>query len=109
MDSTFSLVRERYLNSYQKAIEEDLDNKYEEHYVKKIEDGGRFEIVSKSGRANDEIIKFAKQEKVDIIVMGTHGGTGIEHVIFGSVAKRVLRHSPFPVFIIPCKKKLERS
>ena len=93
----------------QKAIEEDLDNKYEEHYVKKIEDGGRFEIVSKSGRADDEIINFAKQEKVDIIVMGTHGRTGIEHVFFGSVAERVLRHSPFPVFVIPCKKNLERS
>jgi nucleotide-binding universal stress UspA family protein len=45
----------------------------------------------------------------DIIVMGTHGRTGIEHVFFGSVAEKVLRHSPFPVFIIPCKKKLERS
>jgi len=93
----------------QKAIEEDLDNKYKERYVKKIEDGVRFEIVTKSGREDDEIIKFAKQEKVDIVVMGTHGGTGIEHVIFGSVAEKVLRRSPIPVFIIPCKKKLERS
>ncbi|MCK4815915.1 universal stress protein, partial [bacterium] len=42
------------------------------------------------------------------IVMGTHGRTGIEHVVFGSVAERVSQHSPFPVFIIPCKKKLER-
>jgi len=39
--------------------------------------------------------------------MGTHGKTGIEHVFFGSIAEKVLRHSPFPVFIIPDRKKTE--
>ena len=106
---TEALTSEENLEKIQKAIEEDLDNEYKERYVKKIEDGVRFEIVTKSGRADDEIIKFAKQEKVDIVVMGTHGRTGIEHVFFGSVAEKVLRHSPFPVLIIPSKKKLERS
>ena len=102
-------ITEENLEKIQKAIEENLDNNYKEHYVKKIEDGVRFEIVTKSGREDEEIIKFAKQEKVDLVVMGTHGRTGIEHVFFGSVAEKVLRHSPFPVLIIPCKKKLERS
>jgi len=97
------------LKRIQKSIEEYLDDNYSERYVKKIENGVKFEIITKSGREDDEIIKFAKQEKVDIIVMGTHGRTGIEHVFFGSVAEKVLRHSPFPIFIIPCKKKLERS
>jgi len=97
------------LEKLQKAIEEDLDNKFRDHYVKKIEDGIKFEIVTISGREDEEILKFAKKENVDIIVMGTHGRTGIEHVFFGSVAEKVLRHSPFPVFVIPCRKKLERS
>jgi nucleotide-binding universal stress UspA family protein len=66
-----------------------------------------FQIVTKSGREDEEILTFAKQENVDIIVMGTHGRTGVEHVFFGSVAEKVLRHSPFPVFVIPCKKKHE--
>ena len=95
------------LEEIQKSIEEDLDNKYREHYVEKIEKGVRFEIVTKSGREDDEILKFAKQEKADLLVMGTHGRTGIEHVFFGSVAEKVLRHSPFPVFVIPDRKKLE--
>ena len=97
------------LKRIQKSIEEYLYDNYSERYVKKIENGVKFEIVTKSGREDDEIIKFSKQEKIDIIVMGTHGRTGIEHVFFGSVAEKVLRHSPFPIFIIPCKKKLERS
>jgi len=101
-------INKEDLEKIQRAIEEDLDNKFREHYVKKIGNKIKFEIVTKSGREDNEILKFAKKENVDIIVMGTHGRTGIEHVFFGSVAEKVIRHNPFPVFIIPCKKKLER-
>jgi len=101
-------INKEDLEKIQRAIEEDLDNKFREHYVKKIGNKIKFEIVTKSGREDNEILKFAKKENVDIIVMGTHGRTGIEHVFFGSVAEKVIRHSPFPVFIIPCTKKLER-
>jgi len=96
------------LKKIQRAVEEDIANNYKERYEKKIESGISYEFITKSGREDNEILKFAKQEKVDIIVMGTHGNTGIEHVLFGSVAEKVLRHSPFPLFIIPCKIKLER-
>jgi len=97
------------LEKIHKVIEEDIANNYKERYVKKIENGVTFEIVTRSGREDEEILEFAKKENVDIIVLGTHGRTGIEHVFFGSVAEKVLRHSPFPVFVIPCKKKRERS
>jgi len=93
------------LEKIQKTIEEDIVNNYKERYVKKIEGAVEFETVTKSGRADEEILQFANKEKVDLIVMGTHGRTGIEHVIFGSVAEKVLRRSPIPVFIIPSKKK----
>ena len=113
-DNPHQEFAERYigkedLEKIRKSVWKDLDNKYREHYVKKIEIGIKFEIVTKSGREDDEILKFARQEKVDILVMGTHGRTGIEHVFFGSVAEKTLRHSPFPLFVIPCKKKFERS
>jgi len=101
-------IKKEDLEKIKESIGEDLDNKYRKHYVKKIGNEIKFEIVTKSGREDNEILKFAKEEHVDIIVIGTHGRTGIEHVFFGSVAEKVLRHSPFPVFIIPCKKKLER-
>ena len=97
------------LERIQKGIEEDLDNNYKERYVNKIENGIKFEIITKSGREDDEIINFAKKENIDLIVMGTHGRTGIEHVFFGSVAEKVLRHSPFPIFIIPDREKLDQS
>jgi nucleotide-binding universal stress UspA family protein len=93
------------LEKIQKTIEEDIVNNYKERYVKKIEGEVKFETVTRSGRADKEILEFAKKEKVDLIVTGTHGRTGIEHVFFGSVAERISRHSRFPVFIIPSKKR----
>jgi nucleotide-binding universal stress UspA family protein len=103
------IIPNESLEKINRDFEEDLANNYRKHYVEKIENEVPFEIVTKSGREDDEIVKFAKKEKADIIVMGTHGRTGIEHVFFGSVAEKVLRRSPFPVFVIPCKKKLEHS
>ncbi|HUT69394.1 MAG TPA: universal stress protein [Desulfatiglandales bacterium] len=89
----------------QRGIQEYLDTNYRERYVSKIAAGVSFEIVTKSGREGEEILEFAKKEQVDLIVMGTHGRTGMEHVFFGSVAEKVLRRSPIPVLIIPSKKK----
>jgi nucleotide-binding universal stress UspA family protein len=102
-----SLMPRDIVEEMHRVIKEDVDNKFKEHYVEKIEDGVRFEIVTKYGREHDEIIKFARKEKVDLIVIGTHGSTGIEHAFFGSVAEKVIRHSPLPVFIIPSRKRLE--
>lgn len=53
-----------------------------------------------SGEPAEEIIKFAKTEGVDLIVMGTHGRKGIEYSLFGSVAARVVRFSPVPVLTV---------
>jgi nucleotide-binding universal stress UspA family protein len=87
------------------VMKKDVDKKFREHYVNNMEKAINFETITKSGREAEEILKLARQEQMDIIVMGTHGSTGVEHVFFGSVAERVIRRSPFPVFIIPSRKK----
>ena len=104
-----SYITREDLEKMDNGIAEYLDDNYAKHYVKHMKDGVKFEIITKSGREDDEILTFAKQEQVDIIVMGTHGVTGVEHVFFGSVAEKVLRHSPVPMLVIPCKKKRERA
>jgi nucleotide-binding universal stress UspA family protein len=45
----------------------------------------------------DELIKLAKRDKVDMIVLGTHGRTGLRHLLMGSVAESLIRHAPCPV------------
>ena len=52
------------------------------------------------GIAYDEIIKKAQEVKADLIVLGTHGRTGLDHVLFGSTAEKVVRKSPIPVMTI---------
>ncbi|MGD1975442.1 MAG: universal stress protein [Desulfobacterales bacterium] len=47
-----------------------------------------------------EIIQVARDEKVDMIVMGTHGRTGLAHVLIGSVAEKVVREAPCPVLTV---------
>ena len=53
-----------------------------------------------SGDAADEILKVIESEGIDLLIMGTHGRKGMEHVIFGSVAENVVKKSPVPVLTI---------
>ena len=103
------LISDDILEKMEKAQQEFIANHYNEHYKKKIGNEIPNQFFVKKGREQEEILAFAKHEQVDIIVMGTHGKTGIEHVFFGSVAERVLRHSPVPVLVVPYKKKRERA
>ena len=47
-----------------------------------------------------EIIQFAKEIEADLIVVGTHGHTGLRHMLIGSVAEKVLRKAPCPVLSV---------
>jgi len=53
-----------------------------------------------SGTPAYEIINTAKEEAVDLIVMGTQGRTGLSHVLMGSVAEKVIRKAPCPVLTV---------
>ena len=48
----------------------------------------------------EEIVKAAEEEHVDLIVMGTHGRSGLNRVLLGSVAERVIRLAPCPVLTV---------
>ncbi|MEZ4525274.1 MAG: universal stress protein [Desulfobacterales bacterium] len=52
------------------------------------------------GDTAEEIINYAKTEKMDLIIMGTHGRKGLEKMLFGSVAEKVVRMSPVPVLCV---------
>jgi universal stress protein A len=47
-----------------------------------------------------EISDLARRELFDLVIMGTHGRTGLKHVLLGSVAERVVRHAPCPVLVV---------
>ncbi|MGQ5523105.1 universal stress protein [Chitinimonas sp. PSY-7] len=57
------------------------------------------------GTISSAIIEDATNWPADIVVMGSHGWTGLDHLLLGSVAEGVVRHAPVPVLIIPIKRK----
>jgi nucleotide-binding universal stress UspA family protein len=58
--------------------------------------------VIHEGSPRQEILTTAAEINADLIVMGTHGRTGLAHLLFGSVAEHVVRHARVPVFTIRC-------
>ncbi len=59
-------------------------------------------IVTATGHGSPfvEILRYANEQNVDVIVIGTHGRTGLKHVLLGSVAENVVRHAPCPVLTV---------
>jgi universal stress protein A len=60
----------------------------------------RFRVRLESGKPHETIIKLAADERYDAIVMGTHGRSGLSHLVIGSVAEKVVRTAPCPVMTI---------
>jgi nucleotide-binding universal stress UspA family protein len=56
------------------------------------------------GDCADAILNAAQELNVDIIVMGTHSRRGLDKILMGSIAEKVLHHSTVPLFIIPTKQ-----
>ena len=57
-------------------------------------------IHGRTGRAFDQICRFAREINADLIVMSTHGRTGLKRLFLGSNAERVVQHSPSPVLVV---------
>ncbi len=56
--------------------------------------------IIREGTPRHEILSVAGEVGADLIVMGTHGRTGLAHLLFGSVAEHVVRHAEIPVFTV---------
>ena len=65
-----------------------------------IRDYDNYESFIMPGIPYEEIIKKGLESSADLIIMATHGRTGLDHVLFGSTAEKVVRKSPIPVMTI---------
>ncbi len=61
------------------------------------------------GDCADAILKAAADEQVSIIVMGTHSRRGLDKILMGSIAEKVLHHSSIPLYIIPTRIEKEQG
>ena len=70
--------------------------------LKRVQDAGATaEAVTVVGAPSQAIVDTARDRQADLIVMGTHGRTGLRHMLIGSVAERVVRMAPCPVMVVP--------
>jgi nucleotide-binding universal stress UspA family protein len=81
-------------------------------YLEKVADklkkkGLNVKTAIVEGKPSEEILNYAQKNQVDLIIMSTHGSSGLSRWAFGSVADKVTRHSPVPVMVIAptgCRK-----
>ena len=88
----------------EEEIEQGAQKMMEKFCRTRGQDYPRLETCVVPGIPYDEIIKKGEELSADLIVVGTHGRTGLDHVLFGSTAEKVVRKSPVPVMTIRTKE-----
>ncbi len=88
-------------------VVEKAENETREHldYIKERakKEGVACETIAHQGEEPFRfIVDEAKQKKADMIVMGSHGRTGLKRLMMGSVTARVIGHAPCKVLVVPC-------
>lgn len=87
---------EKFYTELRKSAEEEIGK-----FVSKNLGGlGEVETAVVTGMPSDKIISFVEENGMDLVVMGTHGRSGINMVLFGSTASKVVRHAPCPVLTV---------
>jgi nucleotide-binding universal stress UspA family protein len=72
----------------------------DEFITPELKKGIKVESIHTVGIPSEEITEMAKQKEVDLIIIATHGRSGLPHVVLGSVAEKVVRKAPCPVLTI---------
>lgn len=89
------------LGAYLKKVQSEMEQEMAA-CQKRAEDAGvAVDAVVVHGVPSPKIVETAEDQRADLIVMGTHGRTGLQHLLIGSVAERVIRLAPCPVMVIP--------
>ena len=87
------------LPEYEAQVRQEVDRRLS-MVASKHAPGAKVRCLVGRGDAASEIGRFAVQEKADLIVLATHGWTGWRHLVFGSVAEKVLREASCPVLSV---------
>jgi nucleotide-binding universal stress UspA family protein len=83
----------------QKALEE-AERSLARFVEQNVSPDTRIRQIVRLGNPSAEICRFVAEEHVDLVVMATHGRTGLKHVLMGSVAEKVVRMSTAPVLTV---------
>ena len=96
----YEVDAEKYVKGIKEERMADLDKIAENSGFPKE----KLKIILKVGHPFDALIKIVKEEEIDLVVIGAKGRIGTEHFLLGSVAEKMIRHSPVPVLTFRSKK-----
>lgn len=82
-----------------------IEEKMAQEYGSKIVEDVDSELLVLDGHVSSEIIRFLEENKIDLVVLGSYGASGMGLVLFGSVANRVAHKAPCSVMIVRSKEK----
>lgn len=88
------------MDKFTQNISQAVDKEMQTLREKDLEGISNYECMIAHGTPFLEILRIAKEKAVNLIVVGTHGRTGIDHVLFGSTAEKVVRRAPCPVLSV---------
>lgn len=77
-----------------------LEGQMEADYAKRVPEEIETVVAVKSGHVSSEILDYLMDEKIDVVVLGAYGLSGVELVLFGSVAKRISHKAPCTVMVV---------
>jgi len=83
-----------------KDIQEGAKKELEKFGVEALGEVKNIERTVLTGVPHEELMNFAKKNKIDLIIMGTHGRKGIDRILFGSTAAQIVRFAPCPVLTV---------
>jgi len=84
----------------EKEIADGAEKMMDRFCSENLADYDRFEKYVISGIPYEEIVRKAEESGADLIIMGTHGRKGVDHLLFGSTAERVVRNATCPVMTV---------
>jgi universal stress protein A len=88
------------ISSYRQKLEALSERSLQEVVDQRVAKGLTVHSIVVQGEAADQIVNAVEKQKIDLIVIATHGRTGWRRFIFGSVAEKVIRLAPCPVLTI---------
>ena len=92
------------LDELYREMEKNAKAELEKCFIEEMRAYKDVERVVLKGTPYEEISRFAEENKIDLIVIGTHGRKGLDRMLFGSTAEQVVRHAPCPVLTVRLPK-----
>jgi len=88
----------------------DLDERVNEAYRSQLPEGVELKVEFRVGKDHQEILRFAREKEIDLIVMGRQGRGALQHTLYGKVAEKVACKAECAVLVVPLsyQKRLEK-